>query len=353
MRNKNLVISTVRGLAIILVVYGHVIQRSMMPVGQDFFLNPAFKLIYTFHMPLFIFISGYVMAYSLDRRSLLDVLKVRRDSLLIPFIVWGILGVISIYLVNIFDGKNIGVIDFSGDLFDDLVLRPSIWFLFVLFVSSCMLLCSVRLEKKLGLAAFGLVYSLVLLIPFNGYCSLFFIKWFYLFYAAGYFVNRYDLKITDRYLKAGVLFSLLIVFLFLVSFWAKSDYIYVNKTGFVSDNYFYGLLKLTYRYAVAFAGIGVVFLIGSYLSATRFQLLLDKIGVYALDIYLIQRYAVEGIYPRLVSALKVTFEFDSFFFLGIVVPLVTAVATGLCVLVSKFLIRKNPLFNKLLLGGRA
>ena len=69
MTNKNPTIDIAKGLAIILVVYGHVIEHSMAPASQDFFQNPVFKITYTFHMPLFVFISGYLMAYSLNRNS--------------------------------------------------------------------------------------------------------------------------------------------------------------------------------------------------------------------------------------------------------------------------------------------
>lgn len=55
-------IDTLRGFAIFLVVLGHVLEHAGL---KDGFL---FHLIYSFHMPLFICISGFVSAYVYHKR---------------------------------------------------------------------------------------------------------------------------------------------------------------------------------------------------------------------------------------------------------------------------------------------
>lgn len=61
--SRNLLIDFMRGIAICLVVLGHNIQygsgRNFL-VSSDFYNNSVFKLIYSFHMPLFALIAGYV-----------------------------------------------------------------------------------------------------------------------------------------------------------------------------------------------------------------------------------------------------------------------------------------------------
>ena len=47
-------LNIVKGSAIFLMLWGHTIQYCT-PANTDFFENPIFKVIYTFHMPLFIF----------------------------------------------------------------------------------------------------------------------------------------------------------------------------------------------------------------------------------------------------------------------------------------------------------
>ena len=326
MQSRSLTIGAVRGIAIILVVYGHVIQRTMAANNADFFLNPAFKIIYTFHMPLFFFISGYLMALSLSRKSIGDTFKARCKTLLIPFISWGILGIIA---DHVFHTTGAG----------------AIWFLFALFISSCLLLCSIQLEKRFTAAIFAVVYFLLLLIPYNEHFFLYYIKWFYLFYAGGYLVNKYGIKITDKPINRAAPFIALLLFMALASFWTTSDYIYINRMGFALD-------RLAYRYIVGFLGIAIVFTVGAYCSRTKIGHALDRIGIYSLDIYLIQRYVVEGIYPRLVQHLHMNFDFNAPFFLYFFAPLAALLFTGLCIVISKLLIRRSAVLNRLLLGGR-
>ena len=140
MKNKNPTIDVVKGLAIILVVYGHLIEHGMAPWGGDFFANPVFKVMYTFHMPLFVFISGYLMAFSLGRRSLGETFKIKCNSLLVPFVSLAILGILVSYFLNIIFGNSLGVVNFSRDLLDQLLLKPSVWFLFTLFILNCLLI---------------------------------------------------------------------------------------------------------------------------------------------------------------------------------------------------------------------
>jgi len=351
--DKNIVLSVIRGLAIILVVYGHVIQRSMAPFGEDFFMNPAFKLIYAFHMPLFVFLSGWSLVYSLSRRDPQGAFRARCRTLLIPFISWGILGALSLYAVDLIDGKALGLSNLFMDLARELVVSPTIWILVVLFVSSGLLLLSIKLEKQLGIASFLLIYFLVLLIPYNEYFSHFYIKWLYLFYAAGYFVSKSGIQIKRPMVRWAVLIGSLVIFVQLLSYWVKTDYIYINRMHFVLKDYSADIFRILYRWAIAFSGIAIVFCIGNYLSRTRLKGMLDEIGIYSLDIYLIQRYIIEGFYPRLVSGMKIRFDFNGLFFLYVFAPLVTFLAVGLCLFISKRLIRKNPLLNKILLGGRA
>ena len=84
-----------KGLAIILVVIGHVIQGS----AENFDDLLWFRVIYSFHMPLFVFLSGAVAAIAFQSESVcngvnasLQQAKVKISKaavrLLLPFIAW-------------------------------------------------------------------------------------------------------------------------------------------------------------------------------------------------------------------------------------------------------------------------
>lgn len=76
-------IDNIRGFAILTVVLGHSLQACL---GAEFDQNILFRYIYSFHMPLFIFISGYVNWQTFDGSS--QKYFVRMRSLLIPYFIW-------------------------------------------------------------------------------------------------------------------------------------------------------------------------------------------------------------------------------------------------------------------------
>lgn len=68
-RNRISYIDQLKGIAIFLVVLGHVIEHN---AGRDNFL---WTLIYSFHMPLFMFVSGYLayVTFRLERLSFFNI----------------------------------------------------------------------------------------------------------------------------------------------------------------------------------------------------------------------------------------------------------------------------------------
>ena len=75
---RNKFVDVLKATAIFLVVMGHCIQYGS---GNDyyvectFFENSLFKFIYSFHMPLFMLISGYLFAFSLKKRTWISNIK--------------------------------------------------------------------------------------------------------------------------------------------------------------------------------------------------------------------------------------------------------------------------------------
>ncbi|MBQ8383324.1 MAG: acyltransferase [Clostridia bacterium] len=80
-------IDAARGIGIILVVLGHAIRPGMVAEPWCDFL---FRLIYSFHMPLFFVLSGFTFALTCRKYISAPVtfLKKRTHSLLIPLLTW-------------------------------------------------------------------------------------------------------------------------------------------------------------------------------------------------------------------------------------------------------------------------
>jgi fucose 4-O-acetylase-like acetyltransferase len=126
MNNRIIEIDRLKGFAIFLVVIGHLIQNNLKE-GES---NSLFSIIYSFHMPLFFFLSGYV-AYSSTKvksiNSFIAYLHKKAVSLLIPMLSWPF---IRKYLFT-----NSTDFNFSSIL-ENLVLEisnPGLWFLKMLF----------------------------------------------------------------------------------------------------------------------------------------------------------------------------------------------------------------------------
>ena len=71
-------IDKLRGFAIILVVLGHL----YLPNTKEGNLHPMAEMIYSFHMPLFFFISGYLceVTHKIDKIGYLNFLKKKITS---------------------------------------------------------------------------------------------------------------------------------------------------------------------------------------------------------------------------------------------------------------------------------
>ena len=83
-------INIARGTAVFLMLWGHCVQFCCAG-SFDFFENSVFRVIYSFHMPLFMLISGYLFFFTFQKRNLRDLLIHRTQSLLQPIIMCGIL----------------------------------------------------------------------------------------------------------------------------------------------------------------------------------------------------------------------------------------------------------------------
>lgn len=91
-KSRNGFIDYLRGVGIILVVLGHAIQFGSGAAYSEsgaFFENPVFRVIYSFHMPFFLLISGYLAAFSVSGKSFRKLFRHKCGTLLLPIFVWG------------------------------------------------------------------------------------------------------------------------------------------------------------------------------------------------------------------------------------------------------------------------
>lgn len=110
-KKRELLPDVLRGFAICLVVLGHCIQEGsgeVYKLQEAYFDDRLYQLIYSFHMPLFMLVSGWLGWYSMrttdDRREQLRILGRRAASLLIPIFGWTALDSARHFLMNAYYG---------------------------------------------------------------------------------------------------------------------------------------------------------------------------------------------------------------------------------------------------------
>lgn len=175
-----------KAILIVLVILGHVIQGSI----EDYQHNPIFRFIYSFHMPLFLAISGY-LTYKPKYDSVL--IKKRAVQLLVPFVAWAFLSPVL----------QKGVIDIDTTFNALLYPDNGLWFLYNLFVYSAIFNISERLSemfaKKQELILCAFVFLLVCAMAvfktkFN--CSQ--LCWYLPFFVIGYYMRKYSELVEKR-----------------------------------------------------------------------------------------------------------------------------------------------------------
>jgi fucose 4-O-acetylase-like acetyltransferase len=159
-------IEAAKGLAILLVVFGHLVARQD-PAGVSWY-EPLRRAVYAFHMPLFLYLSGLVAAYSgflhHPRAALRTLAAARARRLLVPFFGLGamiVLGKLTaehlMFVDNAPKGMLAGLLALVWDTGNSPAL--SIWYLFVLFIVSLgsVWLLDRRVERLPWLLAMSLI----------------------------------------------------------------------------------------------------------------------------------------------------------------------------------------------------
>jgi uncharacterized membrane protein YcfT len=168
-RARRLDLDRAKGIAILLVVLGHIVA-AYPPPGVDWY-EPFRYAVYRFHMPFFLYLSGTVVVLTgLHRASPAGwprILRGRAVRLLLPFFGLGLLILLAklaaMQFVHV-DNRPEGLWGGLRDLFWTTGHSPAltVWYLLVLFLSTVLALPLLRLGLgTAGLVLVGLVLQTV------------------------------------------------------------------------------------------------------------------------------------------------------------------------------------------------
>ena len=133
MQERNVWVDYAKAIGIILVVYGHVARgvfNAGLPMDEAGFVLVD-SIIYSFHMPLFFFLSGLFFFDSLQKRGRGGLIINKIDTIAYPFIVWSLLqGLFEVALSNYTNGQ-VTLVEVFSLLW---MPRAQFWFLYALFL---------------------------------------------------------------------------------------------------------------------------------------------------------------------------------------------------------------------------
>ena len=290
---RDLGVDALRGFAILLVVLGHSISNAEnLMIAQA--ANPRFYLsnfLYTFHMPLFILISGYVLFGKRIRVS--D----RAIRLLLPFLAW----IPVTWFVNRYIHHFPWPVRF-GTTLKDTILQPGagLWFLPTLFLCSMLLIPVIYLEKRrnwLGGVSFLVIFIAVNVLPagvtiFHQHFNLMDmgimqVKYFFAFFAVGYLAAKHRVKIEQLRRKRAnlILATLSVLFITLFALLYYYGHIKPYTFPFSLTDLYNTPLAYFLRYLMAFLGIAFSIALIRSLKSGRALKAFAWVGLVTMDIY--------------------------------------------------------------------
>jgi len=268
-------IDAAKGIGIILVVYGHVargIHNAGLYQNNLIYYNLIDDIIYSFHMPLFFFISGLFFIKSYQKKGLKLILN-KFDRILYPYIVWSIIqGIIEISLSK-YTTEPISLGNLVTILWDP---RKQFWFLYALFLIFVLnTIAFIFLERYIK-GVSRLVFLIFVIGSFlfllkqrlPDYYFLQIVVSHYVYFCFGILFWK---LFNDDYNSIFLSLGLLTIFLFF-------EYSVYYATILPSDT---AIMKLI----LAFSGILTVISICKNLPAKILNIV-SFVGVYSLEIYL-------------------------------------------------------------------
>ena len=275
-RNKD--IDFVKGVLIFLVVLGHSLEVFQT---QDFSTNSIHTAIYSFHMPMFVFLSGLFGRSNLQL-DFISLLKKKFNQLLYPAIIFWCIdcGIIvgTRHLLATYKTGCDNILSFY-------------WFFKMLFACIFISYFSDRISRKYKFVGCITTFALlVLLLRFDKYYDIIF---YYPFYC---FALYYGRKVTQRITNAISTISPWVIVLFFVAYnglvitnFTWSDTVYVHNINIYTIK---EAVQSAYTFLISISSLFVYFVFFLFLaqkcqvSKTLHQFISDT-GKYTLQIYVI------------------------------------------------------------------
>lgn len=349
---RELLPDILRGFAIILVVFAHCMQEGSgenYRNGALYFSDRLYQFIYSFHMPLFMMVSGYLNWGSIrkakDQRGRRKLLKRRAVSLLSPIFLWTAADYARILILNHINGEpqpEALVFVYFYQAFNNL------WFLWAVWWCFCIVYVMHYFFKD-NVVIYILGFLVLFVIPDGLGLGVY--KYMMPYFIAAYYLHEYihdKEHILHKSPKLWKLAATGLVFAGLFIFYNEDSFIYLTGYKLVGKKAVVQLSIDLYRMLIGFAGSGFFILLWEYILAMtnricgRFNIyfefrMLRQLGIHSMGIYILSGYLIVFIVQNLAFA-------DCPFYIANVIETLGVLAVSLPL---TMLLEKIPLLRKL------
>ena len=298
-----------KGFGIILVVLGHCIQigsGTTFNTESLYFSDKLYQFIYSFHMPLFMMVSGYLSWGSMQRatsgKQRVDLLKRRVRVLITPVFLWITAEYLIKLIINLVNGnlpQKTFIFEYFYNIFNNF------WFLWAVFW--CFLIVFVmHYFFKDSVILYILGFMVMFFIPDGMALGAY--KFMMPYFIVPFYLNKYmdknNMRLDVKPKAAWIVFSGL-VFVGLFLFFDENSFIYLSGYKLIGKDVVRQLKIDFYRMIIGFAGSAFFILIWQYILAKcngrcEFKILTalgkNSMGIYIISTYLLV-YVIQNLNP--------------------------------------------------------
>ncbi len=335
-----------KGLLIILEVLGHALQFSLgteYTASNHFFDDPVFKTIYTFHMPLFMLISGYLF-YNSNKKELKTLVPSKLKAIGNPMLSFIFIIRLPSYASLIYHGDIIGAcIDFIYTI----GWGTTMWFLFSILLNMSIIAILTRaIRNKCCLYAVWLCIIVgSMFVPDTYLLSVH--KFMFPFFCIGYVLKENDVPLYTCSKNTIAMVILTVLSVGAICWFDKDTYIYT--TGFCivgGGNYTTQLLidgkRLIIALIVSFTFMQYVHVFAETKKNSVYNTIL-RLGQISLFVYGFNIF-FDSYYTQVLSYFNVNFGFNYF------IPILFAACIIVIAYYSYKLLDRNNVTRILFLG---
>lgn len=330
-KERRLDIDIAKGIAIVLVVWGHILLNT---IGKySYFISLV-------HMPVFYFISGFFLIKELNNNSFKEITQKKVVRLLVPYVIWSLISfVVNIGMIFI-RLKEISIEIIWNEAFDIFVYSRSVWFLVELFIAIEIIALSYFISEKLfGIIAI-VIYSILFLLPINDYFAFYKYKWLFVFILVGVLAGKCDIEKASKKIKmvVGSIAILILVGAACYFGFLTDTYVDAFRNISILNIDLSQIILCVAEVVFGFIGIIAVVAIAKLLNKTFIKKEMAMIGYYSLDIYVIHMF--------LIYIFKAIPTFNLSFSLLAIIYLFVAIVVSLGIaILSKFILRKISIYR--------